>query len=306
MLRQNASTLGDARFQHALDKVRNARTRDRAVRELTDEEVVHALAAASEHHDPLLANVLATEAHNRITRLRSALSQLGEGVLTLSPEGVVLWANSMAESLLGRPRADMMGRDLHALIDHCDEDGASVPDGECGLMRAIEGVRKAAGEHFRRGDGSLLCVAYTAAPVRDASGDAVAVVVAFTDDAERRAHLRELEEARQRYASLFQHLRAGVVSVALDGTILETNPAVERMTGRGPQEAVGRPFADFLHPDDVEPMLALFAATARGEVKEARARVSHADGHFLDVEATGIPVLVRGEVVGVFGIFSPV
>lgn len=69
--------MGDVRFTPHDERVANAADAAEALRRMADEEVVMALAAASRRGDPLLANVLATEAQNRMRRTRAALEDLG-------------------------------------------------------------------------------------------------------------------------------------------------------------------------------------------------------------------------------------
>lgn len=81
--------MGDVRFDAVLERVRSARDSAAAIRSLTDEEVIHALAAASKQLDPYYANVLATEAANR--RLRAAafderLARQNEALVRLAKE----------------------------------------------------------------------------------------------------------------------------------------------------------------------------------------------------------------------------
>ncbi|MFA5862461.1 MAG: hypothetical protein WDA16_12275 [Candidatus Thermoplasmatota archaeon] len=60
--------MGDRRFEKAYDEFTKAPDREEAVHRIDYEDLIHALAAASARHDPLVANVLATEALNRYRR----------------------------------------------------------------------------------------------------------------------------------------------------------------------------------------------------------------------------------------------
>lgn len=70
--------MGDRRFEAAYRTVVEARDGAAAIRSLSDDELVHALAAASRKMDAYLANVLASELLNRQHRRRS----LTVGVVT--------------------------------------------------------------------------------------------------------------------------------------------------------------------------------------------------------------------------------
>ncbi|HVL49525.1 MAG TPA: MEDS domain-containing protein [Candidatus Thermoplasmatota archaeon] len=62
--------MGDSRYGHHLERLKGSDHPDWEVRSLHDDDVVAALAAASRERDAYLANVLATEALNRLRRAR--------------------------------------------------------------------------------------------------------------------------------------------------------------------------------------------------------------------------------------------
>lgn len=63
--------MGDRRFDAAYKAVADSSDRSAAIRQLDDEEIIHALAAASRKMDAYLANVLAVEVLNRRRRNRA-------------------------------------------------------------------------------------------------------------------------------------------------------------------------------------------------------------------------------------------
>lgn len=103
--------MGDRRFDRAYEKVLAARDRVAAIADLSDTEVVYALAAASRKLDAYVANVLAVEVLNRRrlqrARLWGAVAGLA-GAITLrtililvdtlggqQPLGLPLWVTSL-------------------------------------------------------------------------------------------------------------------------------------------------------------------------------------------------------------------
>ena len=56
-----------------------------------------------------------------------------------------------------------------------------------------------------------------------------------------------------------------MVIVSVDGRFIRVNPAVVETLGYTPEELTGRPFTDFIHPDDLESTLDTFAAQAAGQ-----------------------------------------
>lgn len=163
--------MGDVRYQPHLGHV--LRHGGRAVGDLSDDEIVQALAALAGRPDtqaPYLANVLASEAMNRLGRARATLAHLGEGVIALDEDGLCMLANPEAERLLGWSAASLRGTAVDALL-HPVHEG-------CAIRRALDGetVRDAR-EELTDSSGRNVTCAVTAAPVVREGERAGAVVL---------------------------------------------------------------------------------------------------------------------------------
>lgn len=98
-------------------------------------------------------------------------------------------------------------------------------------------------------------------PAEDGSAGVGEVFVDVT--AHERAR-RELAESEQRFRALFTGAEIGVLMIALDGTVLDANPAALRLTGRALQEIRGRSLAIALTAADVERHAPLWAELVAG------------------------------------------
>ncbi len=98
-----------------------------------------------------------------------------------------------------------------------------------------------------------------------------------------------LEEARARFPELSQDM----LSIwGLDGRIKWVNPAHERGTGFSSEELVGRPYVDFLHPDDQDLAIAQAAKLAdRSGPQGCELRVLCRDGAYRRMLVTATPWL---------------
>lgn len=89
--------MGDVRFDGALNKLRQSEDRLRALRSLTDDEAVFALAAASKSNDRFLANVLATEILNRQRRANAVIAgAIGGALAVMAARTALLLAVALA------------------------------------------------------------------------------------------------------------------------------------------------------------------------------------------------------------------
>jgi PAS domain S-box-containing protein len=79
-----------------------------------------------------------------------------------------------------------------------------------------------------------------------------------TEISERLSAKRELEISQERFRSIFESVTLGIKVLDLDGNILQTNSAFEKMLGYEEDELTGKHFHHFLYPDDVGRALKLF------------------------------------------------
>ncbi|MFA5860601.1 MAG: PAS domain-containing protein [Candidatus Thermoplasmatota archaeon] len=108
--------MGDRRFRRIYESVRTAPNRLAVIRSLTDDQVVAALAGASVNFDPFIANVLATEAQNRILLARRVLDLLPDAVLLASADGAIKFANSQAGTMFGYEQEELVGVSVEMLM----------------------------------------------------------------------------------------------------------------------------------------------------------------------------------------------
>ncbi|WP_405087413.1 SpoIIE family protein phosphatase [Microbispora sp. NBC_01389] len=142
--------------------------------------------------------------------LQAAFDSAGAGIYLTDLAGLITMANLQAGALLGRPVAEMLGADAHDLLHRGADDGLT-PRSTCRLMGVLEHGRPARGDEstFLRGDGSLLPVSLSAAPIVQEGGQVLGVIVVFTDITERlnvsrqqAGHLAMLEDFNARLTLL--------------------------------------------------------------------------------------------------------
>ena len=77
-------------------------------------------------------------------------------------------------------------------------------------------------------------------------------------------------------------------AVGFDRTFKQINAAWERILGYAPDEILGKPYLDFVHPDDIERTLAQAARLREGEEAVSfRQRFRHRDGSYRWLEWSG-------------------
>ena len=159
---------------------------------------------------------------DRQRALRAAvLDATAEGLYGLDVAGRCTFINPAAATLLGYAPADVVGRDMHALVHHHRRDGTPYPWVACpvhGVLVEGHGVRVGNEVVWRR-DGTAIPVDYAAQPLVGVAGVAGAVV-ALVDVTEReradgeRAALLARERAARTEAEGAVALRDHLLSLA--------------------------------------------------------------------------------------------
>lgn len=107
--------MGDRRYDPHYHRVQGS-DRVQVLSTMSDDEVIAALAAASRAHDPYLANVLATAAHNRMRRANAISDSIGEGLCTLDVHGAIQQINPRGCEILGVAADAVAGIDFHTQV----------------------------------------------------------------------------------------------------------------------------------------------------------------------------------------------
>ena len=248
---QEVLILGDARYDPHYLRVREADDRARVIAAMADEDVVAALAAASRDNDPYLANVLASEAQNRLRRANALTRHLGEGAMATDANGLVTQVNPAAERMVGLPADRILHRHIHDVL-HPDG-GRPLHDawGDCPLLDCIRKKNPVRREddQVTREDGTPVHVAYTASPILrpEDPDEVVGAVVVFQDIGDRKAALERIraqqqtieQVARNALRELSQRKRAESILRSL----IEASPDAQLLVARSGGIATANPMA---------------------------------------------------------------
>ena len=148
--------------------------------------------------------------------------------------------------------------------------------------------------------GRVRWVQSAARPRRDASGTVTGFVGAVTDV----TRAKELEE---RLRNAEEELRARLenapdaVLVHRAGRIVSANRVLREIVGvRRPEDFIGRPVLEFLHPDDAHKVASRIDAVNSGRIAGAppvESRIRRSDGTYVLLEWTNATAVIEGERV---------
>ena len=118
---------------------------------------------------------------------------------------------------------------------------------------------------------------------------------------------RQAEVALKRSEELFRSLSenaSDIVSViGGDGTFRYESPSIKRLLGYEPEELIGQNVFNYVHPDDLNLLSAIFqeAIITPGSMRSAEFRFRHKDGSWRILESIGKNLLGNSVVDGLVG-----
>lgn len=166
-------------------------------------------------------------------RLRDITSALGEGLLVLNDEAVIVFTNAEASNILGYTESEMLGKNAHELFHHSYPDGSPYPIQLCKMMNVIKTNKSyiSEEEYLWRKNGVCFPVSIITTPIK-LEEKTNGIVMAFhdvTQSVEERIRLREMQTA-------IEQSPASVIIVDKEKNIIYVNPEILKSTGYTKEE----------------------------------------------------------------------
>jgi PAS domain S-box-containing protein len=215
-----------------------------------------------------------------------------DSIIASTPEGRILTFNRGAEAIFGYASAEVVDRHMSMLVP---------PDRAANLECLAERLRRS--DAFSQYEGWCLhkCgrefpVSVTGFPIKDSTGNIIAISNILRDITGRKNIERELLESRELLREVFMHAPAGIYAADLDGRFLHVNEAFSRMLGYSAEELVGTPFFELIHHEDrpasIEAMKRL-REQHEGSIEEEHRTIDH-QGKIVSVRAR-VSLIKSGE-----------
>jgi diguanylate cyclase (GGDEF)-like protein/PAS domain S-box-containing protein len=235
-------------------------------------------------------------AASQAVRFQAALlASVGQAVIGVDPQGLIVYWNKAAEEMYGWNEADALNRQLAVLVP------TETSDGVRDLIRAsMAGTGWTGDLRVRRRDGTIIPVLVTETPVFDEQGELKALIGVSTDISQR----KRAEEAAQQLSVIVESTVDAIITVGLDGSILTWNRAAQDLYGYPAEEAIGRNIT-FLDTDATakERLFAMTAASSGEAIRDLELIRRRRDGSVVDVSLTSSPIFGEdGNVVAISSI----
>jgi PAS domain S-box-containing protein len=172
--------------------------------------------------------------------LRVTLASIGDAVIATDEHGRVKFLNPAAEGLTGWSPAEAAGETIGRVFAIINEISRQPAENPVDLVLR-EGVTVGLANHtvVIARDGTETAIEDSAAPIRDADGGVVGVVMVFQDATERRKHEAALREGERQFRTLAESIPQLVWMARPDGHIYWYNRRWYDYTGTTPHDMEG-------------------------------------------------------------------
>ena len=116
----------------------------------------------------------------------------------------------------------------------------------------------------------------------------------------------EIELSEQKYRSLFDQNPNAVFSVSPVGKLINANKVLEQLIGYSAREMKNSTFQRFVDKSQVDRVRNHFLLALRGRSQTYETQILKADGSYIAAEVTNLPIIVDGEITGIYGVINDI
>lgn len=241
--------------------------------------------------------------HESETRYRDLFDSVPVGLYRTTPEGRIVDVNRALVEMLGYPDRETLmsipAKDVYVSNEVRDALAERVQREE--IIESFE-------SQWRKHDGTILWVEETFRVVRGRDG-AIRFFEGIADNiSKRKAIAGALEREKALFEQLFSGSPEAVVLCDNDGGILRINGTFSQLFGYAEEEAVGAnidrllTFSDNLNVQATS----ITERVGQGETAAAETTRRRKDGRLVHVSVLGQPILLDGNLVGLYGIYRDI
>lgn len=200
--------------------------------------------------------------------LQALLDNLSDGIVACDEQGVLTLFNQATQEFHGIPHQSIPAEEWAAYYDLYLPDGQTIMSrDDIPLFRALRGesVRDVEMMIIPK-QGQPRTILANGDPIIDRHGKNIGAIVAMRDISELKKVEQALWESQTRFLETFIHAAVGMAIVALDGSLLEVNPALCEMVGYSETELQATNFQAITYPEDLDADLAKLEQLLSGQI----------------------------------------
>lgn len=171
-------------------------------------------------------------------RLDVTLKSIGDAVIAVDINGKVVLINPVAETLTGWSKEEAVGQPLHSIFNILNEKtGEPAENPVHRVLKEGRVIGLANHTALIAKDDTVRSIADSAAPIHDASGSIIGVILVFRDVTNERKQEEALRASEVNYRTIFNMVNDAIIVHNADtGAILDVNFKVTELFGYSPEE----------------------------------------------------------------------
>jgi PAS domain S-box-containing protein len=220
--------------------------------------------------------------------LQTALTSIGDAVLTTDREGRISFLNPAAERLTGWSQDEARGKEADLVLRLVDQ-RTRLPavNPLTNVLKDELVVRAAHHISLIAKDGREISVEESVAPIRDNLKQTIGAVLVFRDVTTQ----KDARQIQAQFAAIVAGSNDAIISKDLNGIILSWNKGAERIFGYTGPEMIGKPISVLVPPGYHNDVLDILERIKRGErIEHYETKRRRKDGVVLDVSLTVSPI----------------
>ncbi|MGA1796701.1 MAG: PAS domain S-box protein, partial [bacterium] len=230
----------------------------------------------------VISNVIERKrAEEEIRKFKTISDKANHGNAIMDLDGNLIYVNECFARMHGYSTKEILGRPfsiLHTIKQKGHGTGLSIE------IMQNEGYTGKEVWHTRK-DGSTFPVIMNAGMIKDDAGTPLFFSATVIDIAERKQAEEALQLSEGKYRNVVENSNE-CICILQDNAIKFINHQSDNLLGAQADDLTGTPFTDYVHPDELEKIRALYLSFMAGKEDEQRFEtiLVHRDGQARDVE----------------------
>ncbi|RFU62075.1 PAS domain S-box protein [Peribacillus glennii] len=156
---------------------------------------------------------------------------------------------------------------------------------------------------IRRKNGEYIWMETTGRFLLNETGSTITELITVSRDITERKKIEEKYKINEQwYRSLFDYNPAAVFAFDMDGDFISHNENFLKLTGYSKEEIPTMSFVPFVAPKDLAKTAKHFELAKKGTPQHYETTLVDKSGEHRPVQVSNLPIIVEGDIVGVYGI----
>lgn len=226
-------------------------------------------------------------------KYRELVENAGSIILKCDNNGKISYFNEYAERFFGYTKEEIIGRSvIGTIVPETDSSGTDLTMMVKDVFSTPEEFVNNENENIRK-DGKRVWVSWNNHALLAPDGTRTGILSVGQDISERKRIETELQQSEQRFRTYVESANDVVFALSPEGVFTYVSPKWKEAFGYEIEDTVGKPFAPFVHPDDIKGCFEFLQLVLQTGEKQSGVeyRVLCKDGSYLWYKANGALIM---------------